>query len=174
MAYDQRCVFLDRDGVLNYDRDDYSWLPDHFRIIPESMGALIELKNAGYKLIVITNQAGISRELYTPGEMKVCHNLLQEACDNAIDAFYYSPYHPTRTESLSRKPGSLLFERAIAKFRTDVSSSWMVGDKERDLVPARSLGLNTILMAEGESEYADHRVKSLPDAVRIILDNPGI
>ena len=161
-------VFLDRDGVLNYDRGDYSWLPEHFKLIPDSMYALRKLNDLGYTIIVITNQAGISRGIYTVEDMKRCHQLLQEACDHAIAGFYYSPYHPSKTKSLSRKPDSLLFERAIAKYDCDPKHAWMIGDKERDLIPADRLGMSTIIMgAEGSSVY-NYRVQNLSEAVEVI------
>jgi D-glycero-D-manno-heptose 1,7-bisphosphate phosphatase len=163
------CIFLDRDGVLNYDRGDYSWLPEHFKLIPESIQALKKLKKAGFPMVVITNQAGISRGFYSVDEMNACHEILQDACDGAIDAFYYSPYHPSKTVSLSRKPGSLMFERAIAYFNCDPSVSWMIGDKERDLEPAKKCGLKTILVGEEESGIYDFKAIDLFQATGIIL-----
>ena len=167
------CVFLDRDGVLNYDRGDYSWLSEHFKLIPESMEALGELKKLNIPIVVITNQAGISKGLYTTAEMNNCHRILQENCDHAIDHFYYSPYHPTRTRSISRKPGSLMFERAIEKYNCDTERSWMVGDKERDLVPAKKLGIQTILIGSDPSSVYDYKVKDLMEAAALISSNLG-
>ena len=123
--------------------------------------------------MVITNQAGISRGIYTTTEMNNCHTILQERCDHAIDHFYYSPYHPTKTLSISRKPDSLLFERAIAKFNCDTARSWMVGDKERDLVPAKKLGIQTILIGSEQSSVYDYKVKDLMEAGALISSNPG-
>jgi len=164
-------VFLDRDGVLNYDRGDYSWLPEHFKIIGDSMKAVKRLHDAGFPIVVITNQAGIAKGLYGADEMNYCHSLLQEACGHSIDDFYYSPYHPTVTESLSRKPEAILFERAMAKYNVVPGKSWMVGDKERDLVPAKKLGIQTIMMNGEHSEFADHYVTHLSEAAKIILDS---
>lgn len=142
-----KCVFLDRDGVLNEDSPNYAYQLDQFKILPGVPEALHRLKEAGYLLIVVTNQSGIALGIYTQQEMKACHNYLQETCGGIIDYFYFSPYHPKVTESLSRKPGALLFEKGIARFNVDPQASWMIGDRERDLIPAKQLGMKTVLIS---------------------------
>jgi D-glycero-D-manno-heptose 1,7-bisphosphate phosphatase len=124
-------------------------------------------------LIVVTNQSGIAQKIYTQQDMEHCHAYLQEKCGGVIDHFYFSPYHPTVTASLSRKPGSLLFEKAIAKFSIDPSISWMIGDRGRDLIPARNLGIKTIQIGdEIEPENkGDYSVHNLTEATQIILKN---
>jgi D-glycero-D-manno-heptose 1,7-bisphosphate phosphatase len=122
-------------------------------------------------LIVVTNQSGIAQGLYTQEQMEECHNYFQKACGNRIDHFYFCPYHPSVTTSIARKPGSLMFEKANAKYRIDLSQSWMVGDRGRDIIPARTLGIRTIQIGnEIEPEnMADYRVENLPEAARLIL-----
>ncbi len=166
-----RAIFLDRDGVLNEDNLNYSYLIENFKILPGVPEALIQLKAAGYHLIVITNQSGIAQGIYTQAEMESCHRFLQEACGHVIDHFYFSPYHPSVTNSLLRKPGTLMFEKAIAKFSIDVSTSWMVGDRGRDIIPARQLGIKTIQIGdEVEAENAgDYKVADLMGAAVVIL-----
>jgi D-glycero-D-manno-heptose 1,7-bisphosphate phosphatase len=166
-----KCVFLDRDGVLNEDDVNYSYRVARFRILPGVPEALYRLKDAGYRLVVVTNQSGIAQHLYTRRQMELCHIFLQEACDHVIDHFYFSPYHPSVTASLSRKPGTLMFEKAIARFRINVANSWMVGDRGRDIIPARVLGLRTIQVGDGieKENKADFTVATLPEAVALIL-----
>ncbi|MGE0771391.1 MAG: D-glycero-alpha-D-manno-heptose-1,7-bisphosphate 7-phosphatase [Cyclobacteriaceae bacterium] len=166
-----KCVFLDRDGVLNEDRVNYAYHLDHFKILPGVSQALAELKAAGFRLVVITNQSGISQGIYSVEEMKACHAYLQEQCNHPIDYFYYCPYHPTVSASLARKPGTLMFEKAIARFNVDVTRSWMVGDRARDLIPARELGVKTIQIGHDvEPDHAgDHKVGNLSEAAQIIL-----
>src|SRR6185295_8304094 len=129
------------------------------------------LKKKGYILAVVTNQSGIAQGLYTLEQMKTCHDYFQRECGNLIDHFYFSPYHPSVTNSLLRKPGTLMFEKAIAKFGIDVSKSWMVGDRGRDIVPARQLGIKTIQIGDEieEAEQADFQVSSLAEATKLIL-----
>ncbi len=162
---------MDRDGVLNEDRPDYSYRLDHFKILPGVPEALLQLKSAGFLLVVITNQSGIAQGIYTQVEMETCHQYLQGKCGGVIDYFYFSPYHPTVTASLARKPGTLMFEKAIARFGISPEISWMVGDRARDLIPAKQLGIRTIQVGN-EAEPAhkgDYMVNSLAQAVPIIL-----
>lgn len=165
-----RCVFLDRDGVLNEDNPNYTFEVENFKIIPGVPEALRTLRQEGYLLIVVTNQSGIGQGLYNVEQMKACHAYLQSQCDSAISQFYFSPYHPKVTESLSRKPGSLMFEKAIAKFQIDASQSWMVGDRARDIRPAHKLGIRTIQIGnEVEKEdHADFKVNNLAEAATLI------
>ena len=166
-----KCIFLDRDGVLNEDDPNYTFKVHRFKILPGVIEALKKLKENGFLLVVVTNQSGIAQGLYTIDQMQSCHNYFQKECGNLIDHFYFSPYHPSVTNSLLRKPGTLMFEKAIAKFSIDVSKSWMVGDRGRDIVPARMLGIKTIQIGDEieEAERADHEVDSLSEAVKLIL-----
>ena len=166
-----KCVFLDRDGVLNIDDVNYTYKLERFFIMDGVIEALKKLKDHGYLLIVITNQSGIAKGVYTHEDVAICHEYLQEQCGNAIDQIYYSQYHETVTESLTKKPGTLLFEKAISKFNIDISQSWMVGDMERDLVPAKKFGLKTILIPHRipDSSFADYKADSLLIASDIIL-----
>ena len=167
-----RCVFLDRDGVLNVERGDYVYKVKDFAIVEGVPQALTCLKAKGFLLIVITNQGGIAKNIYTKQRMDTCHRYLQEACNGVIDAFYYAPYHPVITQSLSRKPGSLLFEKAIAKYHIAVHQSWMIGDRKRDLIPAKKLGIKTIQVTDHTHlSIAEHTVMSIRDAVQVIGEN---
>lgn len=165
-----KCVFLDRDGVINSERGDYTYLPEDFILIDGVHEAIDLIKSAGYLAIIITNQAGISKGLYTRDEMNKCHQLMLEELSE-IDAVYYSPYHPDQTLSLSRKPDSLLFEKALAKFSIDPEFSWMVGDRERDLIPAKKLNMRTVLIGTEPSTFADHHAVDLLQAVKEIILN---
>ncbi|MGB3587135.1 MAG: HAD-IIIA family hydrolase [Tunicatimonas sp.] len=138
------CVFLDRDGVINRDRVNYAYELENFRILPGVPAALRTLRDAGFHRIVITNQSGIAKGVYTRQHMQNCHNFMQMTTGHLIEKIYYAPHHPSVTESLTRKPDSLMLEKAIARFNADISKSWMIGDAERDLIPATKLGLQTI------------------------------
>jgi len=161
-------VLLDRDGVLNRDRTNYVYDPEHLVILPGVPEAMRQLNDLGYEMAVITTQAGIAKGIYSRTEMRTCNDIIQKACFGLIRHFYYSPWHPVLTESLSRKPGSLLFEKAIARFGVNPQESWMVGDKDRDLLPARKLGFKTIQVIRTDSDHADYYAASLPEAADII------
>lgn len=167
----RKCVFLDRDGVLNEDNPAYTYTVESFHILPGVIDALTDLKKAGYLLVVITNQSGIAKGLYSEADMQNCHAYLQLQCGHIIDKIYFSPYHPSVTASLSRKPGTLMFEKAISRFDIDPRQSWMVGDRGRDILPARTLGIRTIQIGdEVEPENkADLQVTNLKEAAKKIL-----
>ena len=166
----QKCVFLDRDGVLNRERGDYTYLLDDFEVLPGVPEALALLKNNGYLLIVVTNQGGVAKGLYTRKDVMACHQKLQDSCEQLIDAMYYAPSHPNFSESLSRKPDSLMLERAIAKYNIDVAQSWMVGDSLRDIEAADKVGVRSILVGDKyeAGTYPVH-VKDLWEATQVIV-----
>ena len=166
----KKCVFLDRDGVLNVDRVNYAYTLEDFKIIEGVPEAVKLLKAAGFLLVVITNQSGIAKGIYTREQMHTCHQYLQNACENRIDYIYYSPWHPTVSESLSRKPGSLMFERGIARFKVSPENSWMVGDKDRDLIPAKQVGLRTIQVDGHSGPVADYVCANLLEAAKLIIN----
>ncbi|CAN5447273.1 D-glycero-beta-D-manno-heptose 1,7-bisphosphate 7-phosphatase [soil metagenome] len=166
-----KCVFLDRDGVLNVDNPEYTYEVGKFEIIAGVPEALKTLKASGFLLIVVTNQSGIAKGIYTADQMQACHQYMQENCAHAIDWFYFSPYHRTVTNSLMTKPGTLMFEKAIAKYKIDINASWMIGDRGRDIVPARQLGIKTIQIGDevDKAELADFKVESLLEAAQLIV-----
>lgn len=170
----QKAVFLDRDGVLNEERGDYVWLLEDFRIVSGIIDVLSALKSKGYLLIVVTNQAGIAKGQYTHENVVKCHDYFQRQSSDVIDHFYYAPGHPSVSESLMRKPDSLMWEKAMAKFNIDPLQSWMVGDKERDLIPAQKLNIKTIRILleghyeEGEKTIGNFALKDVRDILNCI------
>ncbi|MCX2742510.1 HAD family hydrolase [Mangrovivirga sp. M17] len=166
--YKNKAIFLDRDGVINRERGEYTFKISDFEILPGVVEGLKKLKREGFKLLIITNQAGISRGLYSRKDMQECHDYLHQQTDEIIDAIYYCPWHPSVSKSLSRKPASLMFERAINKFNIDPEISFMIGDKDRDLLPARELNITTIGTGN-KFEYADHVVKTFNEFVKYVL-----
>lgn len=169
-----KAVFLDRDGVLNAEIGHYVWRLDEFRVLPGVPAALRRLHAAGYRLIVVTNQAGIAKGLYTRADMDACHEHLQQACGGLIDAFYFAPGHPSVSESLARKPGSLLLEKALARFHLDAARCWLVGDRARDLEAARRVGVRAILVGPDEPLAYEPRALDLPAATDLILATDGL
>ena len=164
-----KCIFLDRDGVINRDNPDYVYKVSEFEILPGVIEGFKRLKELGYLLVVITNQSGITKGIYTYQEMKECHDHFQKVSGNLIDKFYFSPYHPSFTESLTRKPESLMFEKAVAKFNVDVTRSWMLGDKVRDLTPAKKLGIKGILVNTEENSKEWPIASDMNETIDIIL-----
>ncbi|GAB3849447.1 D-glycero-beta-D-manno-heptose 1,7-bisphosphate 7-phosphatase [Hymenobacter terrigena] len=168
MTTKNKAVFLDRDGVLNEEIGHYVWQPEEFVICPGVPESLARLKAAGYLLIVVTNQAGIAKKLYTAAEVHACHAKLQAACDNVIDALYFSDAHPSVSDSILRKPGSGMLEKAVARFNLDPAQCWIVGDRLRDMEAGATIGVRGILVGEEETGFTPH-VADLRAATDIIL-----
>ncbi|MCH8485236.1 MAG: HAD family hydrolase [Candidatus Cyclonatronum sp.] len=150
----QPACFLDRDGTLNVDHDfvhrphEWDWIPG----VPE---ALLKLQQAGYKLIVVTNQSGIARGRFTLAQVHALHEYAGRLLADTgvqINGWYIAPWHPQFHEGQDpellneRKPGTVLFERAAKEHQLDLSRSLMVGDKASDLEPALRLGMKPFLV----------------------------
>jgi D-glycero-D-manno-heptose 1,7-bisphosphate phosphatase len=168
-ALPAKAVFLDRDGVLNAEIGTYVWRPEDFVVLPGVPEALQRLREAGYLLIVVTNQAGIAKGLYTAADVAACHAKLQQACGHLIDAFYYAPGHPSVSQSLLRKPDSLMLEKALARFRLDPARCWLVGDRLRDLQAAAKVAVRSILVGPEEPAAGQLHATDLAAAADIIL-----
>jgi D-glycero-D-manno-heptose 1,7-bisphosphate phosphatase len=164
-----QAIFLDRDGVLNEEMGDYVWTPDRFRICPGVPESLARLKAAGYYLIVVTNQAGIAKGLYTRAEVLACHATLQQACGYQLDALYFAENHPSVSESIFRKPDSGMLEKAVARFHLDPARCWLVGDRARDMEAGAKLGVRGILVGHAEPLAYSPRVADLRAATELIL-----
>ncbi|MBX0288805.1 HAD family hydrolase [Hymenobacter sp. HSC-4F20] len=164
-----KAVFLDRDGVLNEEIGHYVWELEKFVVLEDVPESLARLKQAGYHLIVVTNQAGIAKGLYSEAEVQACHQKLQQATGNLLDALYFAPAHPSVSESLLRKPDSLMLEKAIARFHLDPAQCWMVGDRLRDMHAGQKAGVRGILVGTAEPAEYQPRVANLRAATDIIL-----
>lgn len=144
-----KAVFLDRDGVLNKELGEYVTRFEDFEVLDHVPQNLRRLRDAGFLLIVITNQGGIAKQLYTEETLAQMHAHLQEVLQRPgakLDAIYHCPHHPDFGACLCRKPKSLLVEKAIGKFRIDPNASWFIGDKERDIQAAEGAGVRGILI----------------------------
>ncbi|KAA3437486.1 D-glycero-alpha-D-manno-heptose-1,7-bisphosphate 7-phosphatase [Rufibacter hautae] len=164
----RKAVFLDRDGVLNVERGDYTWRTQDFEVCAGVPQALALLKEMGYLLLVVTNQAGITKGLYTKADVLACHQKLQDACGQLLDDLYMAPGHPSVSESLSRKPNSLMLERAISKYNLDPAACWLVGDQPRDLQAAAKCGISGVLVGLHPVGTHVHQEKDLLAAAQWI------
>ncbi|OJJ17229.1 D,D-heptose 1,7-bisphosphate phosphatase [marine bacterium AO1-C] len=171
-----KCIFLDRDGVLNRERGTYVYRLDDFEVLEGVCESLQQLKNAGYLLVVVTNQSGISKGLYTREDVKKCHEYLQKHCNNLLDDLFMGQYHPSISASLSRKPDSWMLEKAIGKYNIDVTQSWLVGDSPTDIEAAKKIQVKTVQIEstfehKPLSPLSDYTVNDLYQATQIILSS---
>jgi len=142
-------LFLDRDGVINHDPGDYTCSPADFEFNPGIFDFLQKALAQHYLLIVVTNQGGIAKgkyslETFYSINQKMLFGLAAQGIN--IAEVYYCRHHPDYGNCLCRKPGSLFFEKAVARFDIAVESSLMIGDRDRDLVAAAVVGVRGILV----------------------------
>jgi D-glycero-D-manno-heptose 1,7-bisphosphate phosphatase len=149
-----KAIFLDRDGVINREKGDYISDPEDFEFNEGIAEALKILSDSGFLIIVVTNQGGIALGKYTHSHVEKLHNILRKelsAVGTELAEIYYCPHHPTEGRCLCRKPGSILFEKAVSRFNIDTTASYMIGDRVRDTQAAEAVGIKGILIKANES-----------------------
>jgi D-glycero-D-manno-heptose 1,7-bisphosphate phosphatase len=167
-------VFIDRDGTIMEDTD-YCSDPKDVRIFPGVVEALRSLKSRGFKLIIITNQSGIGRGLFTLDQYRVVESeVLRQLGDGLVDATYYCPDAPGR-HSNYRKPAPGMVVKAARDHQIDLSRSFLIGDKEVDVECAHNAGVRAIrvrtgIQGEVIGSNADSIADDVPAAVQIILN----
>ena len=145
-------MFLDRDGTLNVDKG-YVYRIEDWEWIPGAIDAIVELKKAGFLVVVVTNQAGIARGYYNEVDVIKLHAWLNEELKKhgaAIDGFYYCPHHPEHGGACAcRKPMPGMLYEAKQHFQIDLDRSWLVGDKVSDIQAGWAAGVKPILVLTG-------------------------
>lgn len=151
MKEKKSAVFLDRDGVINKDKEYVHKIKD-FEIFPGVFDALKKLQLAGYKLIIITNQSGIGRGYYSHEDFLKLNKYMLELFSNQrikIEKVYYCMHNP-KENCECRKPKTKFILEAMVEFDLDLESSWVIGDKLCDIEMGKKAGCRTILI---DSEY---------------------
>jgi histidinol-phosphate phosphatase family protein len=141
-----KAVFLDRDGVINKNQDDYVKNISELEIFPYISEPIKKLQYAGFKIIVITNQSAINRGLMTEKNLDEIHEKIQSFLiqnNTKIDYFYYCPHTPNEN-CFCRKPKPGLLLNAIDDFSIDVNNSWFIGDRNSDIQAGKSVGCKTL------------------------------
>jgi D-glycero-D-manno-heptose 1,7-bisphosphate phosphatase len=144
-----KAIFLDRDGVVNIERGEYTWRIEDFSITVGLIDLLQWGKSKGYLLIVISNQGGVGKGVYTMEDVEKVHNYLRSILaekDIQLTDIYYCPHHPNAGKCFCRKPESIMLEKAIARYDVDIDKSFFIGDSQRDIEAGKKVGLNTILV----------------------------
>lgn len=145
-----KAVFLDRDGVINRKGSSYYiFREEEFFFNKGVFEALKYFISKDFLLIVITNQGGISKKIFTAAQLKKLHNYMINCLKTAgivLTDIFYCPHHPDNEICQCRKPGTLLFERAIKKYRIDPAGSYMIGDSDIDIEAAEKMGIKGILI----------------------------
>jgi D,D-heptose 1,7-bisphosphate phosphatase len=176
--FPNKAVFLDRDGTLIINRH-YGSDPDGIELLDGVAEGLLELREAGYKLLLISNQSGVARGYFDEEAVARMHDRLQRVLDRhgaALDGLEYCPHHPEGVtpsyaiECSCRKPAPGMLRRAARKHGVNLSASWMVGDIEADVEAGRRAGTRTVLVGpETSLAPPDFQAEDFPGVVRYIL-----
>lgn len=174
-------IFFDCDGVLNEEPGGHGVLgPDDIRLIPGAGAAVRAAREAGYLTIIVTNRAQVAKGFVTLAGLDAIFARLRElltADGGLVDAIYFCPHHPDRGTPGGapdfqivcecRKPGTLLFRRAVADFGIDVRHSMLIGDSLRDIGAGRAMGLTSYGVQTG---FACRDVERYPDPTPLAPD----
>ena len=148
-----KTVFVDRDGVINQERSDYVKSISELEIYPNVAKNIKLLKDAGFLVVVITNQSAVNRGIITHEMINQIHDSIQDHLKKHgtfLDGFYYCPHTPNENCNC-RKPKSGLLEKAILELNVDLNSSWMIGDSDSDIEAADSIGCKAIKISDSFS-----------------------
>lgn len=147
-------MFLDRDGTINVEKN-YLYRIEDWEWIDGAPEAIRQFNQSGFKVVVVSNQAGIARGMYGRADVDNLHAFVSAGLRKigaTIDAFYYCPHHPECGEARTcscRKPSPGMFLRAAEELNIDLSRSWMIGDRLVDVQAAKAANVASILVRTG-------------------------
>jgi len=149
-----KLIILDRDGVINYDSEQFIRSPDEWRPIPGSLEAIARLNHAGFRVVVATNQSGLGRGLFDTATMVAIHDKLHNALSRLggrIDAVFFCP-HTAESNCDCRKPKPGMLTEIGRRFGVELTGVPCIGDSVRDLQAAGAVGAQPILVLTGKGE----------------------
>lgn len=147
-----KLIVLDRDGVINFDSDQFIKCPAEWQPIPGSLEAIARLNQANYRVVVATNQSGIGRGLFDMPTLNAIHDKMHKACalfGARIDAVFFCP-HTADSHCDCRKPKTGMLEEIASRYSMKLSGVPVVGDSLRDLIPAALMGGQPYLVLTGK------------------------
>jgi len=142
-----KAIFLDRDGVLNRERGEYTYTINDFEWVDDTFEALRVLQKKGFIFIIISNQGGVSKGIYSKDDVLEIDRYIKMQLKEEgiyISDSYYCPHHSELENCLCRKPKSLMLEKAIARFNIDPQKSFFIGDSARDMIAGQNLNIKGI------------------------------
>lgn len=176
-----RALFLDRDGVINHDYG-HVWKIEDFDLIPGIAEVIKNAMDKKYKIIIVTNQAGIGKGMYAESDFEALtghmKNLLKkQGCE--IDAVYFCPFHPSEAkgsylkDSFDRKPNPGMLIRAKNDFNLDMGASMLIGDKVTDLIAGQSAGVSINILYdprkfEESIPIGCNKIETLKEAIEFL------
>jgi D-glycero-D-manno-heptose 1,7-bisphosphate phosphatase len=161
-------IILDRDGVINFDSDQFIKNPEEWKPIPGSLEAIARLNQGGYRVVVATNQSGVGRGLFDMAMLNAIHDKMHKACALAgarIDAVFFCP-HTAESHCNCRKPRAGMLEEIAARYNTSLAGVPAVGDSLRDLQSAATMGALPYLVLTGKG-FKTQAAGGLPEGTRV-------
>lgn len=158
-------LILDRDGVINYDSDAFIKSPDEWQPLPGSLEAIARLNQAGYRIVVISNQSGLARKLFSVETLDAIHhkfNTLLTEKGGRVERIYYCPHGPG-DHCDCRKPLAGMFRQFAAEFGLSLDGIFAVGDSVRDIQAAHSAGATGVLVRSGKGETSVASIATLTE-----------
>ena len=166
MAEKSKAAFFDRDGVINDDTGHYYvFRPDDFVLCPGVIEGLKKVYRLGYLIIIISNQGGIARGQFTTDAVQQKFIDTMAANGVKVTEIYYCPHHPEAGNCLCRKPQPLMIEKALARFDIDPAKSFMLGDRDNDVLTAENAGVRGFKMDKNSNLLTaiDNCLKAMGD-----------
>ena len=178
----RKAIFLDRDGVINKDIDNLSNIND-FKLLDNVTKAIKKINKSEYLVIIVTNQPAIAKGFISEMELYEIHKKMETLLGNEnvyIDGLYYCPHHPDKgfegevkelkTICTCRKPEAGMILQAAIDFNIDLHNSWIIGDRETDMIAGKKAGCKTILVNKTiqTSNYSDYRFSDLYETIEYI------
>ncbi|BCB25628.1 D,D-heptose 1,7-bisphosphate phosphatase [Sulfurimicrobium lacus] len=166
-----KLIILDRDGVINVDSDQFIKSPEEWKPIPGSLEAIARLNQAGYRVVLATNQSGIGRGLFDMATLNAIHDKMHKALAQVggrIDALFFCP-HAADSKCDCRKPKPGMFEEISRRFNMDLKGVPAIGDSLRDLQAAVSMGAMPVLVRTGKGEKT-LEAGGLPEGTLVFAD----
>ena len=174
----EKFIFLDRDGVINRDPSwvgkDYITSWEEFQFLPRALEVIEKLKDNGYKIAVISNQAGVGRDVYTKEKLDEITGKMLKEVENSGGEIHSVQYciHKKEDNCGCRKPKTGMFKKATEGFKVDFAKTYFIGDTKQDVEAGANIGARTILVLSGKikdaKETAGWEIK--PDFIKRDLE----
>ncbi len=178
-----KAIFCDRDGTINQEKG-YLHRPEDFEFIPGVIASLFKLQQQGYLLFVVTNQSGIARGYYSEAAVNIVHAHMTKLLNKhnvSLTDIAYCPHYPTGKgdsfdcSCMCRKPNPELIVSLAKKYHVDLSLSYMIGDKEADILAGQRAGCKTCLVLTGYGNETKSKLSLMPDLIiESLADFPTI
>jgi D-glycero-D-manno-heptose 1,7-bisphosphate phosphatase len=166
-----KLVILDRDGVINYDSDQFIKTPDEWKPIPGSLEAIARLTHSGFRVVVCSNQSGVGRGLLDMATLNAINDKMYKALSplgGRVDALFYCP-HPAEANCACRKPRPGMFEDIAKRFNVQLSGVPSVGDSLRDMQASAAAGCQPMLVLTGKGKKT-LAAGGLPEGTQVFDD----